>query len=373
VRVALIAEQVLAPVPGGIGRYTAELAAALTRTSPADRVTAWTAWHRGAAMPPGLDGPRRLPLPRRALIAAWERGVGPVPRDADLVHAPSLLMPPRRLPLVVTIHDAVPWTHPETLTPRGVRWHVAMATRAARHASAVVVPTRAAADQLADRLPDLSGDRVHVIGEGVADVLLTSPTAERAQEARHRLGLPDRFLLSVATVEPRKGLDVLLTALAQLGAEAPPLLVVGQSGWGGLDVTSMARSAGLAADSVRALGRVDDGDLAVLLRAATMLVAPSRAEGFGLPVVEAMAVGTPVVCSDDPALVEVAGPAAAVGARGTAGELAVAIAGLLGDDGERGRMSARGLARAADFTWHAVAQRTWQLYRDLLGGNVSLG
>ena len=104
-------------------------------------------------------GPVRLALPRRPLIAAWQQGRGPRPGDCDLVHAPTLLAPPRgRRPLVVTIHDAVPWTHPTTLTPRGVDWHRAMAARVARTADAVVVPTQAVADVLADLLP--FGDRV---------------------------------------------------------------------------------------------------------------------------------------------------------------------------------------------------------------------
>jgi glycosyltransferase involved in cell wall biosynthesis len=134
VRVAIVAEQLLAPVPGGVGRYTRELSAALARSAgPDDVVSGWVAWHRNAAAAvlPGVLGPRRLALPRRALAAAWERGLGPAPRGADIVHAPSPLFPPQRAaPQVVSIHDTVPWTHPETLTPRGARWHRAMAERA---------------------------------------------------------------------------------------------------------------------------------------------------------------------------------------------------------------------------------------------------
>ncbi|HEX5494991.1 MAG TPA: glycosyltransferase family 1 protein, partial [Mycobacteriales bacterium] len=107
-RVAICLEQCLAPVPGGTGRYTAELAAALARTAPPGaELTGWTAWHRrvATAAVPGVAGPHRLPLPRRGLVAAWERRVGPVPRNVDLVHAPTPLAPPRRgRPLVVTIH-----------------------------------------------------------------------------------------------------------------------------------------------------------------------------------------------------------------------------------------------------------------------------
>jgi glycosyltransferase involved in cell wall biosynthesis len=360
-RVALVAEQLLAPVPGGTGRYAAELAAALASTGGSgDQVVGWTAWHRdtGAAKVPGVGGPRRLALPPRALAAAWQRGRGPAPAGADLVHAPTLLLPPRRgIPLVVTIHDAVPWTHPETLTPHGVRWHRAMGERAARDADAVAVPSAATGDDLRRVLPALAG-RLHVLGAGVAPALLAEPDAGLAARVAGRL--PERYLLSVATVEPRKGLDVLLDALARLGSAAPELILVGQSGWGRLP----------PANGVRWLGRVPDAELAVVLRQATALVMPSRAEGFGLPVAEAMAVGTPVVCSDAPALVEVADDAALVVPRGDAAALADALSGLLADESLRRRLAAAGLARARRFDWRDVARRAWRLYRELTSGEA---
>jgi glycosyltransferase involved in cell wall biosynthesis len=186
---------------------------------------------------------------------------------------------------------------------------------------------------------------------------------------RERLELPERFILTLATLEPRKGLDVLIAALARLGAGAPPLLVVGQPGWGGVDIDATARAAGLPVGAVRTLGRIDDADLSVVLRAANALVAPSRAEGFGLPVAEAMAVGTAVVCSDAPALVEVAGDAAMIVARGDDGVLAEAIEAVWADEALRGRLSEAGVLRSARYTWDAVAQRAWRLYREL--GRVS--
>jgi glycosyltransferase involved in cell wall biosynthesis len=357
-RVALLTEQLLAPVPGGTGRYTAELARALASTAEStEGLVGWTAWHRDttAARVPGVGGPRRLPLPRRALGAAWQYGRGPAPGGADLVHAPTLLLPPRRrVPLVVTIHDAVPWTHPETLTAHGVRWHRAMGERAARDADAVAVPSAATADDLRRVLPALIG-RLFVLGAGVAPALLAEPDA--ALSARVASRLPERYLLSVATVEPRKGLDVLLDAFARLGSAAPELILVGQPGWGGLPRPQQ--------DGVRWLGRLPDPELAVVLRRASALVVPSRAEGFGLPVAEAMAVGTPVVCSDAPALAEVAGDAAVVVPRGDAVALADAIRGLLGDEALRRRLVTAGRIRAQQFDWQLVARRAWRLYRDL--------
>jgi glycosyltransferase involved in cell wall biosynthesis len=360
VRVAVLLEQVLSPVPGGTGRYSRELAAALARTAaPGDEVVGWTAWHADTARAqvPGVGGPRRLPLPRRPLIAAWDRGLGPVPRSADVVHAPTLLVPPRHHgALVATIYDAVPWTHPETLTPRGARWHRAMAARAARDADAIAVLTRAVADELA-RVPELAGHAFEVVGAGVAPALLEPPPPGSGPS------VPAEYLFTLATLEPRKGLDGLVRALALIGPGAPPLLVAGQPGWGGVDLEAAVRGAGLDPSAVRVLGRISDAELAVVLRGATALVMPSLAEGFGLPVAEAMAVGTPVICTDDPSLVEVAGPAARIVARGDVSALATAIVQLVGDPDERARLSALGLQRAPQFSWDEVARRHWAIYR----------
>ena len=358
----MLLEQALAPVPGGTGRYSLELAAALASTAgPGDSVQGWTAWHRDTSAI-RLPGVRRLPLPRRPLIAAWERGAPwPVPSGVDLVHAPTLLAPTATsVPLVVTVHDAVPWTHPETLTPRGVAWHRRMAERVAARAAAVVVPTRAVADALSAHL-DLA--RVEVVGEGVSgDLAVPADAAERAR----RLELPEGgYLLTLATLEPRKGLDVLIGALANGAAPGLPLLIVGQPGWGGVRPEDLARREGLPPERVRSLGRLPDADLATVIDRATALVMPSRAEGFGLPVLEAMAAGVPVVCSADPALVEVGGDAVRTAPVGDAPALARALAEVLDDPALRAAMSDRGRARAATFTWERAAAALWELYRSV--------
>ncbi|MBL7488613.1 glycosyltransferase family 4 protein [Frankia sp. AgB1.9] len=399
-RVGFLVEQVLAPVPGGTGRYSAELAAALARTAaPGDGVTGWCAWRpeRRAAPPkgpvarlgrqlldrrpgsqgpvaedaliPGVLGPLRLPLARRALATAWARGVGPTPTGVDVVHAPTLLVPPRRrgTALVVTIHDAVPWTHPRTLTPHGARWHQEMGQRAARTADAIVVPTHAVAADLRAhlRVPD---SRVHVIGEGASDaVLRVGPDAD---ERARRLGLPaGGYLLTLATLEPRKGLEVALAALGMLtgGAVDLPLLHVGQPGWGVLDAAAEAAKLGVGEGRFRSLGRIDDADLAVVLSRASVLVMPSRSEGFGLPAIEAMAHGVPVVVSDVPALVEVTGPAALVVPIDNPTALADAVSHILTNHALRGRLSRTGRERAEGFSWIEAARACWALYRRVSG------
>lgn len=350
--VAVVLEQSLAPVPGGIGRYAVELAAALAIESG---VSSWIAWHRDttAARVAGVDGPTRLPLGHRALSLAWQYGLGPGPRGADVVLAPSILAPPRRrTPLLVVVHDAVPWTHPEVLTPRGVRFHRAMGERLVATADAVLTPTAAAAVELVRHLPGLDG-RIHVVGAGVSTAAVTPPPDADARAAR--LGLPPSYLLAIGSLEPRKGLDVAIRALADPAAPDIPLLVAGPVGWGSVDLSGMAVAQGLAPQRVRAMGKLDDADLATALGRATVLVAPSRAEGFGLPVAEAMAAGVPVVSSDDPALVETGGGATRTVPVGDASALATALAQVVGDAGLRERMVAAGRLRAADHDWHRVA------------------
>jgi glycosyltransferase involved in cell wall biosynthesis len=356
VRVGLVLEQCLAPVPGGTGRYSREIATALGRRAPeGSAVAGVTAWHRALLRIPDVPS-YRLAVPRRPLIALWERGIGPGV-GGDVVHAPTPMAPPRRrTPLVVTVHDAVPWTHPETLTPRGVRWHRSAIERAARTADLVVVPTQAVAEELRGHVQ--LGDRVRVIGEGVsADLRVPEDAAIRADQ----LELPESYLLTVATLEPRKGLSVLLEQLARPEAPDVPLLIAGQAGWGGLDLPAEARRLGIA-DRVRILGRVPDPDLALLMSRATALVVPSRAEGFGLPMLEAMSLGTAVVTSPVPALLEVAGGASLVAPDDG---LAGALRSVVEDEALRSRLRREGRVRASAFSWDVAADALWTAYEEI--------
>ncbi|WP_027942152.1 glycosyltransferase family 4 protein [Amycolatopsis taiwanensis] len=342
----VIAEQLLAPVPGGTGRYTAELLRALAATAPPGwAVSSVVARHADVekAKVDGVSGPRVLPVPPKALIAAWQLGI-PLWPGGDAVHAPTPLAPPRagRRTLSITVHDTVPWTHPETLTPRGVSWHRAMIARAAWRATGLVVPTRAVADDLRCRV-DLPVP-VHVAGHGVARALDQALT----REERVSVDLPGRFVLAVGTIEPRKGVDLLVQATRALGV---PLVLVGQRGWGRVDT-----------GDALVLGRLPDRELAAVLRRATVLAAPSWAEGFGLPVLEAMAAGVPVVHSDAPALVEVAGGAGVVVPRGDVKALTTALQEVISSPIRAAELSEAGRGRAAEFTWQAAASAVWTIH-----------
>jgi glycosyltransferase involved in cell wall biosynthesis len=317
----VLTEQLNAPVPGGTGRYTAELLKALTRTAP-------DGWSVTTAATANAD--RVIRVPRRVLVALWERGLPP--KLGRHVHAPTPLAP---LPgAVVTVHDVVPWTHPETLTPRGVAWHRKVISEAALRAQALVVPTRAVADQLRERVR--VEVPVHVVPNGVTKLVGDKPG-----------DLPDRYVLAIGTIEPRKGFDLLVRAAERLKV---PLVVIGPQGWGNVD---------LRAEHVTLLGKVSDDRLASVLAGATVLAAPSLAEGFGLPVLEAMAAGVPVVHSDDPALVEVAGGAGTVVRRGDLASLTEGLRAVLADPGHTVEA---GITRASEFTWEKTARGVWDTH-----------
>jgi glycosyltransferase involved in cell wall biosynthesis len=377
----VVVDELVGDASGGSRRYTEELTRQLIATAPPgcdvigyvssvpDDVLA-TARDRL----PGIAEIVRLPLPRRELTVAWQSGLA-IGGIHGMVHAPTLLAPLRKHDrlnggdqLAVTIHDAIAWTHPESLGTATALWQKAMAKRARKHADAIVVPTHAVADQLAEFL-DL-GDRIRVIGGAPATTLrLPADADERAA----RLELPERYVFTLGTIAPRKGIAPLIRAIARPEAEDIPLLIAGPDRYGEGSATGVAAAAGLPEGRVRPLGQLDDADLAVALDRATVFVYPSVAEGFGLPIVEAFKFGLPVIHSDDPALVEVAAGASLVIERPRAEDdgaayserLAGAIARVLGDDALRSRLGVLAADRARAFSWRDSAERVWQLHADL--------
>jgi glycosyltransferase involved in cell wall biosynthesis len=371
----VIIDQMIAPTPGGIGRYAEELTRELIATAPsgcdvvgvvsASPESDYAEIHNRL---PGLADLYKSALARRELSAAWQHGFTRLPGQG-MLHSTSLLAPLTRHDrlnrgdqIAVTLHDTVPWTHPETLTPRGVSWHKAMAKRAERYADAIVVPTHAVADQLAEIID--FGDRVRVIG-GATSPRLVPPSDGDARAAE--LALPERYVMAVGTLEPRKGLGRLIRAMASV--PELPLLVAGPDGWGGVDVAELAREAGIASERVRFLGYLDDADLALALQRASVFVYPSLAEGFGLPVLEAMSMGTPVIHSDVPALVEVAADASVVVPLDDeptfVERLAAEITRVASDPLLAKQLGVTGQDRARAYSWRASAEKVWQLHADL--------
>jgi len=168
----------------------------------------------------------------------------------------------------------------------------------------------------------------------------------------------------VGTAEPRKGLDVLVGAMGYPPLRDRRLVVVGPTGWGNVSIATLAGDAGVS-DRVLVTGRVPDADLAAVYAGASVLAMPSRAEGFGLPVLEAMTQGVPVVTSADPALVEVGGGAALITAIDDSEALADALGRAAESGPERDALVQRGVARADQFDWGRTARRMWGAYADV--------
>jgi glycosyltransferase involved in cell wall biosynthesis len=271
---------------------------------------------------------------------------------------------------VVTIHDVIPLVLPWAFSPRH-RWVLATAfARIRKQAEMVIVPSMAAAEDVVHYL-QVERQRVVVIPMGCEARFCLAADPDQAATVRRRYGLPERYILFVGTLEPRKNINTLLQAFAQVIAEAPQddltLVIAGGSGWGGEDYLATVHRLKLDG-CVRFTGFVDDVHLPDLYRGALLFVYPSLYEGFGLPVLEAMACGTPVITSDRTSLPEVAGDAAWLVDPTQTEALAAAMSALAYDAELRQSFRSRGLARARGFTWEAVAQQTLGIYRRVVGG-----
>lgn len=307
---------------------------------------------------PGLDALERSALAHRELAAAWQRGL--VRPLGGMVHSPSLFAPltARGDQTVVTVHDAIAWIEPDTVDG-AAGWYRAMAKRADRFADAVVVPSYAVAAALEEE--GLFADRMRVI-PGAATVGLSVP--DDAVARRGELGLPEKYVASAATLNPRKGLRELLAALRDLDVA---LIVLGDPSHGDRVLATATAEAGIAPERIHVIDATDPATRATAVAGAAAFVEPSRLEGFGADVLDAMALGVPVVSTDDPALVELALDAARVVERGDglADGLRDAIADLLADPAATQRLGVAGQDRARAFSWRDTAERVWQLHADL--------
>ena len=313
-----------------------------------------------------------LALPRPVLFDSWNVAGGPPLRllhrrlrDVDLVHSPSLAVPPAGSgPVVVTIHDAAPLLFPDTYPRRGRWFHETGMRAAARRADLVIAPSQAAADEIVE-LSDVRAERIRVVHQGVDQV---EADDDMVRDARGVLGLGDApYVLWVGTLEPRKNVGVLVSAFEAVVAAGLPhdLVLVGSKGW--LDTADTTRGAMQALGTrVHLTDRVPDDVLRALYRGADVAAQPSVHEGFGLPVLEAMAQGTAVVCSDIPVLREVAADAGTYVSARDVGAWGDALVGLLRDDEGRARLAALGRERAKEFTWDRTVDRTRALYDELV-------
>ena len=285
-------------------------------------------------LPVGFDGHGRGATVVRDLMW-YPFGIAHEARSADVLHCTTMRGPVRtQRPVVVTVHDCALLRHPEAFP----LWHRHTGRMALRHgvksADAIVAVSAFTRDELVELL-DVSAEQIRVIPNGLEPVFT---------EAGPKT--PGEYVLAVGTLEPRKNLARAVEAAARAGAE---LRVVGAQGWGGVEVPGWA-------------GRVDDEELAMLYRGARCLVFPSLYEGFGLPVLEAMACGTPVVTSRGGATEEMAGGAAVLVDPLDADAIA---AGIAEAEARRDELRQLGLARAQDFSWSHSADLVEALWREL--------
>jgi glycosyltransferase involved in cell wall biosynthesis len=361
----------------GIGRYTRSLVAALARVDSDDHFTLFSSEPptQGRAFPYAANmQPHVVALGNRRLTIAWHRLRLPLPAEllmgnADVLHGPDFSLPPtlhtRR---VVTIHDLAFVTHPQCALPSLVSYLNQVVPRAVRAADRVIAVSHRTADDLTDRL-DVPPEKIRVIHLGVDPSFTPARDAAKIVALRQKYGLLDPFVLAVSTIEPRKNYERLIAAFAQASrsADGPRMLVIaGRKGWLYESVFEAVATHDVA-DHVRFLDYLADDELDTLYHAASAVAMPSIYEGFGIPVLEAMASGTPVVCSTAGSLPEVAGDAALLVEPEDVDGLAAALIRLVGDEQLRQRFIERGLTRAGAFTWDSAARAHVAVYHEATG------
>jgi glycosyltransferase involved in cell wall biosynthesis len=382
----------------GIGRYTYNLIDALARVAPADRFVVLcnpslrnTRYDLAAlARHPNLELVRvnvptfslaeqyRLPVAisgQRSEVRGQSSAVNG--QRSAVFHSPYYLKPYLlRLPSVVTIFDVIPLVIPNAVSWRArffFRWAVWLA---ARTSARVIVPSRATRDDLIAHLR-VPREKIVVIPLA-ADARLAPQSAAEIARVREKYALAERFVLYVGINKPHKNLATLLDAWARVERDA--MLVVAGAwdvryapGGGRQEAGGRRQEAGGGWQSkienrkskIRFIRDVDDADLAALYAGATAFVMPSLYEGFGLPPLEAMASGAPVICSNASSLPEVVGDAALLVNPRDAEDIARAITHVLDDAALRDELRAKSLARAAQFSWERTAEMTLAVYREI--------
>jgi glycosyltransferase involved in cell wall biosynthesis len=286
----------------------------------------------------------------------------------DVVHAPVNVSPHfAKRPTVVTVHDLAFRLYPEQYPGLKRRYLDALTRRSVEQADQVIaVSENTRADLL--RFYRVNPERVRVIPNGVDPLLRPVDDAEVLARFRARHQLPDEFILALSTLQPRKNLIALFRAWARLDASTRlPLVVAGARGWKVDPIFEEVRALGIA-DQVRFTGYAAGDELALWYSAATLFVYPSLYEGFGLPLLEAMACGTPVVSSNASSLPEVAGDAALLIDPRDVDGLATAIDRLAHDPMLRTDLAKRGIERARQFSWMRTARETVEVYRLAFAG-----
>lgn len=370
-RVCLEATSLLGP-RSGVGHTTAALVEHLVAVDPDVELSLLPLTARGAGELRSAVGPHprvtalRLRIPARLAQTVWTRLSWP-PAElfcgrADVVHGPNHFLPPMlRAAGVLTVHDLAFERMPETCSPH-VRTYSRTVPVSAGRAQRIIVPSRFVADEVAAWLPG-SADRIRVVPPGVRDAF-REPGGALTEPRRRDLGVGSLYAVYLGNLESRKNLGVLLDAFGRVRAEMPDaqLVLVGRPGFG-WDAISARHADLLASPAVVVCGGLPDGEAAALIRGARAFVYPSRYEGFGMPPLEALAAGTPVVATKVASIPEVLGDHARYVHPDDPDDLASAIGDLLHGRPDPNDVYA-GRMWASAFTWDRTAAETLRVYRE---------
>lgn len=364
----------------GIGRLTRGLVQGLSRIDQENRYSLIAKCPATRLDLPDNFRLRRLPFSERASHILWHRLGLPLPVDLftgtmDLFHAPDYLLPPvRKGARVITVHDLSFLVVPQYAEPNLAAYLSRALPGSVERATLIFADSETTRQDLVSHLR-IPPEKVEVVYAGVDPAFAPVVDEARLQAVRARHGITGPFILNVGTLEPRKNVEGLIRAFALLRAEGRlphRLLLAGGKGWLYEGIFNLVQELRLQ-DAVSFLGYVAEADLPALLSMADVFVYPSFYEGFGLPPLEAMACGTPVVASKAPCLPEVLGDAALLVDPADSQELAWAMEQVIEDSKLRSTLLAKGRARAAEYTWVAAAEKALASYRravNLAGGKL---
>lgn len=350
----------------GTGRYTEELIRHLARLDGDLALTVW--WPAGVEPGEWADAVELVWQPRGVWARVkLERQIQRTLPSFDVVHYPASIGPlDGGNNVVVTVHDCIFMRHPDWFRWERAEYYRWAGSRSARRAGRVIADSEATAHDLRE-LIGVPTSRIDVVPLGVGDQFLPStPAAITAARMRYRL--PESYYLYVGTLEPRKNIAALVRAWDRISGEIKEELVIaGRAGWKTEEMLAAIREA-KHRDRIHLPGFIEQEDLAALICGARAFVWPSLFEGFGLPVLEAMACGTPVLTSNASSLPEVAGEAALLVNPECEEAIAEGLMRLSRDDVLRARLASAGLQRAAEFTWGQTAEMTLKVYERVVRG-----
>jgi glycosyltransferase involved in cell wall biosynthesis len=354
----------------GVSNYVEALLAHLGMIDQRNRYTIYTT--RGIdraalGLPPNFAvRPSRLPTINPRVRIPWEQLLAPILlrlERADVFHGVLNVAPlfcPA--PSVITIHDLAFLSFPQTFR-RLNRTYLTWATRMSARRAARILAVSEATRQEIVRLLGIPPEKI-VVTYDACDTRFVPPTPAALAAFRARMGLPERFILFVSTLEPRKNLPTLLDAYARIARSTDaPLIIGGGKGWLYDEIFAKAERLNLG-DRVRFAGFLDAHDLPLWYAAATVFTLPSLYEGFGMPLLEAMSCGTPVVTTTSSSLPEVVGDAGLTVPPTDADALGAALLRLLDDAELRAELRERGLRQARRFSWRETAERTLAAYQE---------